>query len=142
MDHIAIYVDGRSSPGKGSGFAVILLSTSNKWERSFAYGMHTVNAADMLAVKYGLLSIAKPFEKVPVIVYTKNQYVADMMKISDDGVYDMIPKANADLIQAVRDLVKGKNVKFVVGTENEYSEKCHEMVMAAINDNKLVDARK
>lgn len=141
MDHIAIYVDGRNVPNKGSGFAVILISTSNRWERSLAYGMHTVNASDMLAVKFGLLSIATPFKKVPVKVYTKNQYVADMMK-KENGIYSLVPKANVDLVEEVRSLIENKYVEFIVNHNDDWCKKCHGLSIAAIKDNDLVNFKK
>lgn len=141
MDHIAAYVDGRNVPNLGSGFAVILLSTNDRWERSLAYGMHTVNAADLLGVKFALLSIAKPFDKLPVKIYIKNQYVIDMMK-STNGVYDLVPKANYELVDEIRAIIDTKKVEFIIDSDHELSKKCHELSIKAIKNNELVNFRK
>lgn len=141
MDHIALYVDGRNFANKGSGFAVILISTNSRWERSLAYGMFTVNVADLLAVKFGILSIAKPFSKLPLKIYTKNQYVVDMMA-KDGDVYTMLPKANLELVDEVRTLIANRNVEFIVNSDNADSKKCHALAILAIKDNQLTNNRK
>ncbi len=141
MDHIAIYVDGRNVVNRGSGFAVILISTNSRWERSLAYGMFTVNVADLLAVKFGILSVAKPFSKLPLKIYTKNQYVVDMMAKDGDS-YTMLPKANTELVDEVRTLVANRNVEFIVNSSDTDSKKCHAMAILAIKENQLIDNRK
>ncbi len=141
MDHIAVYVDGRSVVNRGSGFAVILISTNSRWERSLSYGMFTVNAADLLAVKFSILSVAKPFSKLPLKIHTKNQYVVDMMAKEGD-IYTMLPKANLELVDEVRTLIANRNVEFIVNSDDQNTKKCHDLVMAAIKDNQLTNYRK
>jgi ribonuclease HI len=137
MQNINAYIDGRSFPNKGSGFAVILASMNNKWLRSFAYGKFSVNQADLLALKFALLSVKSNSD---VTIFTKNDYVINIFKKENDK-YIQIPSSNKDLIDEIKNIIKTKNVTFDK-TSSELTELCKNMATSAIKEGKLVDVRK
>ena len=140
MEHIEIYADGKTFGKSGSGFAVVLLSKTNEWKRSFAYGNYTTNVACLLAIKFGLLSIAKPFSHLPVKIFTKNQYVANIFERDENGYYCMVPKANKELVEEIKILMTDNTQ--VIKDSNDRLEECSELVTSAVKDKNLTDSRR
>jgi hypothetical protein len=137
---IEIWVDGRSIIKKGSGFSVVLISETNKWVRSFAYGKYNTNKIDLLAVKFGLLSLAEPFKKHRTKVFSKNDYIIGMFERDERGYYKQNASSNVELVTEIRDLIKERNV-MVVKSEGQLSEFARSLTTRAIEENKLVDMR-
>lgn len=129
---IEIYTCGKTLGKDGSGFAVILRSISNIWKRSMAYGKMSANQAEIEAIKFGFLSIAKSYSDADIILYTKNKYVRDMLA-KKDGLYKMVPKANLESIKSMRDLYDNfKNIQ--IESDGELCDVCSELCVAAIKD--------
>lgn len=141
MKHLEIYAHGAAYPKLGSGFAVTLLSLNHRWERSFASGNYKANTACLMAVKFGLLSIAKAAKDLPVKVFTNNNYVVSMFKKDDEGFYKCSPNANADLIEEIRVLTSDIDVEITKDT-SEVMDSCKKLVEAAVKDNSPIDNRK
>lgn len=141
MKHLEIYAHGAAYPKQGSGFAVTLLSLNNRWERSFASGNLKANSACLLAVKFGLLSIANSFRKTPIKLFVKNKYIVDMFEKDDDGFYKCMPKANTDIINEIRTITEDMNVEILKGNSEE-CEKCKKLVEDAVKNGSPVDNKK
>ena len=139
MNTINIYVDGKTYGNKGSGFAVILESKYNMWKRSFSCGKYTANYQTLQAIKFGLLSIANMYKNIPVKIYTKNQYVIDMLELDDKGYYKKVPNKNVELIEEVRNLCKGSSI---IKDSDDRIQECSMMIEEAVKNNKLIDERK
>lgn len=139
MQHIEIYVDGKTYGKMGSGFAIILLSKANEWKRSFAYGNYTSNFAELLAVKFGLLSVADPHKNKPIKLFVKSPYVRSMLERDKNG-FIKIPNKNKELISEIRSMIND-NVE-VLKSDGPRSKLCSELVQNAVKNNKLIDERK
>jgi hypothetical protein len=129
----------------GSGFAVILAAEKKTWKRSFAYGNDPVNIADLNAVKFALLSIARPFWAASdnkLVIHTKSRYVASMMEKDDDGFYMKLAEANADLINEIRDLAEERGASIVKSDpDTEMSAEVKNLVVDAVKNGVVVDNR-
>lgn len=139
-EKIDIYIDGRSFANQGSGFSVILTSMNNKWLRSFAYGKYSVNQADLLALKFALLSINEKSRSHDITIYTKNNYIIDMFS-KENNEYKQIPSSNVDMIDEIKTLMT-KNITFEKSGSSDLFEICKNMTIDAIKDGKLVDIKK
>ena len=139
MKHLEIWIDGRVVIKKGSGFAILLLSQNDRWLRSFAYGKYSVNQVDLLALKFGLLSIANPWKHIPIKVYTKNKYIIDMFE-KKDGFYVKRAVNNTKLIEEIRELIELLNIEFNM-SDGDKAEIVKKAVHKAINENNLVNIK-
>jgi len=138
MNHLEVYADGRNIAKKGSGFSVILLSMNNKWLRSLSFGNYSVNQIDMLAVKFGLLSIADSHSNLPVKIFSKNKYVRDMLERDNDGHYKKIARANKHLVEDLRSLIQDKEIE-LLPMEDTKGKICKKLAEEAIKDDKEVN---
>lgn len=141
MEHLEAYVEGKTYGQDGSGFAVILLSKTNEWRRSFAYGNFNSNLAELHATHFALLSIAHCFRTdKEIILNIKSQYVRTMLERDENGYFTKIPKKNKELIEKIRSMLTD-NVS-IVKSKGERSEICSEMVENAVKNNSPIDIRR
>lgn len=142
MDKITIHTCGKTFGKNGSGFSVILRSKASEWKRSFAYGNYSANQAEMLAVKFALLSVADSYKNTPITINSRNRYLRDMLEKDDEGYYTKVPKANKEILDQIRELIDTKKDITVVGDEDELSKECAKLTERAVKDGELVDIRK
>jgi hypothetical protein len=138
MDHLELHVEGKTYGKSGSGFAVIMRSKHNEWKRSFAYGNYSANQAELLAVKFALLSVVDP--NIKVKIFAKNKYVRDMLERDENGHYVKRVSANKEFIDDVRSLIENKNIE-IVKSEGDTAAEITKMVQDAVKEGVLVDSR-
>jgi ribonuclease HI len=141
MNNIQTYVDGKTFGKNGSGFAVILISKTNKWKRSFAYGNFTGNHVSLLAVKFAILSVAEFYRKNKIDIFIKNKYVRDMFEKDDNGNWSKLPRKNEDLITEIRNLMTS-NINLQKPDDNDENiSECTKLVEDAVKNDLQVDIR-
>jgi len=101
-DNIHAYVSGCNIVNRGSGFACVLISQNNRWERSLIVGNHSVNTVELLGLKFALLSIAQPFKKNPLIIHIRNKWISIAI---DKNNWAKVPSTNSDLIVDIRKML-------------------------------------
>jgi len=139
---IDIHVDGRTYGKLGSGFAVILRSTSNIWKRSISYGNLSANQAEIRAATFGMLSVTDAYKNEETKLMIKNKYVRDMLEKDKDGCYLKVAKANADIITELRNMFDTfKNIS-VHKSEGDIAEECAKLVEDAVKNNEEINEKK
>jgi ribonuclease HI len=139
MEKIKIYVDGKTYNKLGSGFAVIMKSMNNVWKRSFAYGKYSANHAEMLAIRFSLLSIAEFAKNYEIDLYIKGKYMRDMLE-KENGSYTRIARVNQDLMDEIRSFYDSMNIT-IYKSEGEDAEECAALIENAVKNNDLTDIR-
>lgn len=142
MEKITLYTCGKNYSKFGSGFAVILRHKTGEWKRSFAYGNYSANQAEMLAIKFALLSISKSYSDAPIVINSGNKYVRDMLEKDEDGYYVKVPKANKELLEEIRELIDNAKEILIISDKNDIYEECVKMAEKTIKSGKQVDIRK
>lgn len=114
---IEFYIDGRSFNDEGCGFSVILRSFKHVWIRGLLLDKKiTTNQADLMAIKYCLLSLKKSNE---AHVIFRNKYISYIfVKDGDEWKKKDLDK-NKELITEVRDLVMKHNITFHHDPDND-----------------------
>ena len=141
MNHIELYIEGKTFGKSGSGFAVVMRSKHNEWKRSFAYGNYSANQSELLAAKFALLSVSNSFSDAPIKLFAKNKYVRDMLERDDNGHYTKRVSANKEFVDGVRDLISNKSVE-IIKSEGNITTEVSKMVEDAVKNDILVDSRK
>ncbi len=104
---IHIFTDGASSGNPGpSGIGVLFRYGPHEREISRSIGQGTNNIAELEAIRTALAEVKKP--ELPVRIYTDSSYALGLI------ARGWKPKANQDLVAAIRELTHGfHNLVFV-----------------------------
>lgn len=138
---IDIHVDGRTYGNNGSGFAVILRSTSNIWKRAISHGNLSANQVELEAVKFALLSIATPYQGEEIKLHVRNKYVRDMLEKDNSGLYVKVAKANKEQIDGMREVFDKMTNITVMKSEGEIADECAELVAKAVKDSEEINEK-
>jgi ribonuclease HI len=141
MEHIEIYTYGRNFGQSGSVIGIILISKSNLWKRTLAYGKYSTNQADLVAVKFGLSSLSVSSCKLNIKVFTKNKYVIDMIEKDSNGFYFRVPKSYEETIGEVRSFVDFLKTEFILDSKSNNMLECKRLVENA-SRGETIDYRK
>lgn len=104
---IHIFTDGASSGNPGpSGIGVLFRYGPHEREISRSIGQGTNNIAELEAIRTALAEVKKP--ELPVRIYTDSSYALGLI------ARGWKPKANQELVEAIRELTQGfDNLVFV-----------------------------
>ena len=111
-----------SSKKNGAKFAVVV--TDKGITKEFTYDLeagHTLNQAELIALKFAILGIIDPQEEATII--TPNRYVASMIEKDMNG-WAKTPKSNVELINELRNLIDDRSVKIIIGKSEKAKALC------------------
>lgn len=133
-DAIAVWTDGACTGNPGpAGIGVVVIDGSNTVELSEYLGPGTNNIAELTAIARGLQTVRERGGDInrPIAVYSDSSYAIGLLS------KNWKPKANAELVAAIREIVKVfPNVYFVKVAGHAgvpLNERCDELARQAVS---------
>lgn len=104
----------------GSKFCAVVKGNT---EKTYIYGISgdaTLNQVELMAVKFAATGLTVD----NAVISTPNQYVADILKLSDTNEWLKSPKSNAQLVEEIRELILQKKITVIYERSEQVRDMC------------------
>ena len=112
---------------KEGAFSVSMTDGKHKLDRTYKVAGTTANQAELRAAQFALMAVPIGSE---VELNTSSHYLNTILERGEEGEWLKSPKANAEIIDEIRQIIKDLKVK-VVKSDNEGIQKVKESARSA-----------